>query len=374
MTGWFGEWYGRPPAGVWHAPGRVNLIGEHTDYNEGWVLPYALDRGVTAAAAPRDDGVLEVRSRQAPGEAVAVQIAALSPGSVTGWGAYPAGVAWALTAAGYEVGGASLAIDSDLPQGAGLSSSAALECAVALALTGLYGVRASRKELAAIARRAENEMAGVPSGIMDQTASLLASEGQAVLLDCRSQQATGVPLDPAAAGLALLVVDTGARHALTDGRYSRRRRECEQAARQLGVPWLRAVAGPAAVAGLADPVLARRARHVVTENERVLAAVARLRAGDVAGVGPLLNASHASLRDDFEVSWPQADAAVAAAQRAGALGARMVGGGFGGCVIALVPADDRPVRAAICEQYARQGFGPPAFLPAPPSAGARRLR
>jgi galactokinase len=217
-------------------------------------------------------------------------------------------------------------------------------------------------------------MAGVPSGIMDQTASLLASAGQAVLLDCRSQQATGVPLDPAAAGLALLVVDTGARHALTDGRYSRRRQECERAARQLGVGWLRDVAGAGAVAGLADPVLARRARHVVTENERVLAAVARLEAGDVAGVGPLLTASHASLRDDFEVSWPQADAAVAAAQRAGALGARMVGGGFGGCVIALVPADDRPVRAAICEEYARQGFAPPAFLPAPPSAGARRLR
>jgi galactokinase len=218
-------------------------------------------------------------------------------------------------------------------------------------------------------------MVGVPSGIMDQSASLLAEADHALLLDCRSRQTTAVPLDPAASGLALLIVDTGARHALTDGRYSLRRSECEQAARLLGVRWLRDVADPGAVRGLADPVLARRARHVITDNQRVLATVALLGAGDLARVGPLLNASHASLRDDFEISWPQADAAVAAAQRAGALGARMVGGGFGGSVVALAWAENQqPVREAICDEYERHGWQPPRFLAAPPSAGAHRLR
>jgi galactokinase len=370
---WFTESYRAGPEGVWHAPGRVNLIGEHTDYNEGWVLPFALDRGVVAAAGRRGDGLLEVRSRQEPGETVTVPVASLAAGSVTGWGAYPAGVAWALREAGLAVGGASLVIDSDLPQGAGLSSSAALECAVALTLTGLYGLSVPRRDLAALARRAENEMAGVPSGIMDQSASLLAEAGHALLLDCRTKETSAVPFDPAAAGLTLLIVDTAVRHALTDGRYSLRRRECEQAARALGVRSLRDVPGVDAVASLADPVLARRARHIVTENERVLETVARLRAGDVPGTGPLLTASHASLRDDFEISWPQADAAVAAALAAGALGARMVGGGFGGCVIALVPGDGAQARAAVCEEYTRRGWQAPRFLAAPPSAGAHRL-
>jgi galactokinase len=372
---WFGECFGSPPEGVWHAPGRVNLIGEHTDYNQGFVLPFALDRGVVAAAARRGDGMLEVRSRQARGEAVTVPVGALAPGSVTGWGAYPAGVAWALRAAGHQVAGANLAIDSNLPQGAGLSSSAALECAAALALTGLYGITVPRPELAAIGRRAENEMVGVPSGIMDQSASLLAEAGHALLLDCRTEETSAVPFDPAAAGLTLLIVDTGARHALTDGRYARRRHECEEAARLLGVRSLRDVPGAGGLAGLADPVLARRARHIVTDDQRVLATAALLRAGDVAGIGPLLDASHASLRDDFEVSWPQADAAVSAAGGAGALGARMVGGGFGGSVIALAPASrSGPVQEAVRDEYGRRGWGPPRFLAAPPSAGARRLR
>ncbi|HEY7431313.1 MAG TPA: galactokinase [Streptosporangiaceae bacterium] len=372
-AGWFGESFQAEPEGVWHAPGRVNLIGEHTDYNEGWVLPFALDRGVVAAAARRDDGLLEIHSRQEPGDPVTLPVAALAVGSVSGWAAYPAGVAWALRQAGLEIGGANLAIDSDLPQGAGLSSSAALECAVALTLTGLYGVTVPRRELAALARRAENEMVGVPSGIMDQSASLLAEAGHALLLDCRTTQTSAVPFDPDAAGLTLLIADTAVRHALTDGRYSLRRRECEQAAAALGVRSLRDVADTGAVSALADPVLARRARHIVTENQRVLAAVSRLRAGDVAGTGPLLTASHASLRDDFEISWPQADAAVDAALTAGALGARMVGGGFGGCVIALVPGDGAPARAAIGEEYARRGWQAPRFLAAPPSAGAHRL-
>src|SRR5499427_6185172 len=347
--------HGTPPEGVWHAPGRVNLMGEHTDYNEGWVLPFAMDRGVVVAAARRGDGVLELSSRQAPDDPVSLPLATLAPGAVAGWAAYPAGVAWAMRAAGLAVGGASLVIDSDLPQGAGLSSSAAIECAVAIALAGLYRVDVPRTELARLARRAENEMVGVPSGIMDQSASLLCQAGHALLLDCRSGETTPVPFDPAAAGLALLVVDTGVRHALTDGRYAERRAECEQAARALGVPSLRDVADPARTAAIGDPVLARRARHVISDNCRVRAAADLLGVGDVAGLGQLLHDSHASLRDDFEISWPQADVAAETAERAGALGARMVGGGFGGSVIALVPADAAAVRAAVRAAYAGQG-------------------
>ena len=374
VAGWFGDCYGRQPEGVWQAPGRANLIGEHTDYNQGWVLPFALDRGVLVAAACRHDGMLVIRSRQAPGEPATLPLATVAPGRVTGWAAYPAGVAWALREAGHPVGGASLAIDSTLPQGAGLSSSAALECAVALALTGLYGLDVPRPDLAILARRAENDFVGVPSGIMDQSASLLCQASHALLLDCRSGEGSAVPLEPAAAGLALLIVDTGARHALGDGRYALRRSECDRAASALGVRCLRDVAGADAADGLADPVLRRRARHVITENHRVEQAVALLRAGDLAGAGELLCASHASLRDDFEISWPEADATVSAAMDAGAAGARMIGGGFGGSVIALVPADQSAVRTGIGEEYTRRGWPPPGFLDAPPSASAHRLR
>jgi len=371
-AGRFRAWHGAEPQGVWHAPGRANLMGEHTDYNEGWVLPFALDRGVVVAAARRDDDVLDIRSHQADGP-VTVPLATLRAGSVTGWAAYPAGVAWALREAGLAVGGASLVIDSNLPQGAGLSSSAAIECATAIALASLYRVSVTRPELATLARRAENEMVGVPSGIMDQSASLLSETGHALLLDCRAGDSTPVPLDPAASGLALLLVDTGVRRALTDGRYALRRRECEQAARALGVRSLRDVDDPARAAAIGDPVLARRARHVISDNCRVRAAVNLLQAHDLAGLGPLLHASHASLRDDFEISWPEANVAAEAAERAGGLGARMMGGGFGGSVLALVPADSAGPREAIVAEYTGRGWPAPRFLPAPPSAGARRL-
>jgi len=371
-AGRFRAWHGAEPEGVWHAPGRANLIGEHTDYNEGWVLPFALDRGVVVAAKRRGDDVLDIRSLQADAP-VTVPLATLRAGSVTGWAAYPAGVAWAIREAGQAVGGASLVIDSDLPQGAGLSSSAAIECATAVALVALYQVSVSRLELARLARRAENEMVGVPSGIMDQCASLLCEAGHALLLDCRTWDTAPVRLDPAAAGLALLLVDTGAQHALTDGRYALRRAECERAARAFGVRSLRDVDDPARAAEIGDRVLARRARHVISDDCRVRAAVDLLNAGDLAGLGPLLHASHASLRDDFEVSWPEADVAAEAAEAGGGLGARMMGGGFGGSVIALVPADTEGPREAITAAYAGRGWAPPRFLPAPPSAGAERL-
>jgi galactokinase len=377
---WFTSQYASAPEGVWHAPGRANLIGEHTDYNDGFVLPFALDRGTFAAAAPHQDAVLELTSRQAGGFGasplgrIEIPLDSVAPGSVTGWAAYPAGVVWALREAGYPVPGARVAVDSDLPQGAGLSSSAALECAVALALTELAGLDVVRPELAAIARRAENDFVGVPTGIMDQSAALLCQAGHALLLDCRSGETDSVPLDPARSGLALVIIDTRARHALTESGYGARHIECEEAARALGVRTLRDVAGPESLSALADPVLRRRARHVITENQRVLETAALLRRGKVDEIGRLLNESHASLRDDFEISWPEADVAVDAAAGAGALGARMMGGGFGGSVIALLPQDGAAVHEAVRAAFRGRGWPDPGFLNAPPSSSARRLR
>jgi galactokinase len=371
---WFARCYGREPEGVWFAPGRVNLIGG-PDYNEVFVLPFALGRGVFAAAARRPDRRIAVASRQAGGEPVLLSIDALEPGSVAGWAAYPAGVAWALRQAGYLPGGADLAIDADLTAGAGLSSSAALECSVALALTELYGLSVPRPELAALARRAENAFAGVPSGIMDQIAALAGRAGHALLLDCRAGTWTTVPLDPGAAGLALLVIDTRARRALTDGRYAERRRACEQAASVLGVRALRDVTGDEELASLTEPSLRGPARHVVSDNRRARAAAELLCAGDLPAVGGLLTASHHSLRDDLGMSWPQADEAVEAAIEAGAVGARMTGGGFGGCVVALVPAGlAGPVREAVTARFSGRRWPAPRYLDAVPSDGARRLR
>jgi galactokinase len=379
----FRERFGGEPDGVWLAPGRANLMGEHTDYNDGFVLPFALGQGVTAAAVRQAGHRLTACSRQEPGDVVEVGLDGLAPGRVTGWAAYPAGVAWALEAAGYRVPGACLAIDSDLPAGAGLSSSAALECATALALTALGGLDVARAELVTITRRAENEFAGVPTGIMDQSASLLCRAGHALLLDCRTLETSQVPFDPGAGGAGLLLINTRARHELADGEYGRRRAECEEAARRLGIPSLRDLTGLADTASLTDPVLRRRVRHVVTDNQRVLEVVALLRApgGPSADtyreIGRLLTQAHVSLRDDFEVSWPEADAAVEAALAAGAAGARMIGGGFGGAVLALVPAaadqGSGPVRDAVTGAFARRGWTAPEFLDAVPADSARQL-
>jgi galactokinase len=376
--------FGGAPEGVWLAPGRANLMGEHTDYNDGFVLPFALGQATTAAAARRPGRTLTLCSHQEPDAVLEIALDGLAPGQVTGWGAYPAGVAWALSAAGYQVPGACIAIDSDVPAGAGLSSSAALECATALALTELTLTELAqapvpRGELAAIARRAENDFVGVPSGIMDQSASLLGQAGHALLLDCRSLESSQVPFDPGVAGIRLLLINTRARHDLSDGGYSRRRAECEEAARLLGVPSLRSLTSGAETDQLADPVLRRRARHVVTDNQRVLQVTGLLRSAPdrpetYREIGRLLAQAHESLRDDFEISWPEADAAVAAALTAGALGARMMGGGFGGCVLALMPETaSGPVGDAVRKAFAAQGWTAPEFLDAVPSERARRL-
>jgi galactokinase len=367
-------------AGVWSAPGRANLMGEHTDYNQGLVLPFAIAQSVTVVAARRDDRVLVLRSRQAPAESATIALDSLAPGTVNGWAAYPAGVAWALRDAGYQIPGATIDINSDLPVGAGLSSSAGLACSTALALTGLAGASVPRGELVEITRRAENDFIGVPSGIMDQSASLLCEAGHALLLDCRTREISQVPFDPAAAGNGLLVINTRAEHAHDDDDgYAARRAECEEAARQLEVPFLGCLTDADDIGRLADPVLHRRARHVITDNARVLAAVDLLRSasadpGAYRKIGALLSDAHRSLRDDFEVSWPQADVTVDAAVAAGALGARMIGGGFGGSVLALVPTDAGPaVRAAIADAFAQHSWAAPEFIDAVPSGGAAAL-
>ncbi len=377
----FAERFGELPDGVWLAPGRANLMGEHTDYNEGMVLPFALAQGVTATAVARPGRLLMLRSKQVPDEPVTVDLDTLAPGSVTGWAAYPAGVAWSLRQAGYAIGGASIDVDSDLPVGAGVSSSAALECSVALALCSLAGVSVPRRSLAAIAKRAENEFVGAPTGIIDQSATLLCQADHAMLLDCGTLAVTHVPFRPAAAEVAALIVDTRVPHALVSGEYGRRRAECEAAARLLGVPALGSVTDVAVADRLTDPVLRRRARHVISDSARARQIAVGLVDANAFGmseiyrfIGKLLTEAHLSLRDDFEVSWPEADVAVEVATVAGAYGARMIGGGFGGSVLALVPVRRLPrVRATLTDEFTRRGWMPPEFLPAVPSAAARRI-
>ena len=366
------------PTPSWAAPGRINLIGEHTDYNDGFVLPFALPYATRATVVARTDGRLRVRSAQRDDAECDAAVAELERGSVDGWAAYAAGVVWALHDAGHDVsGGFDIAVDGNVPEGAGLSSSAALECSVAAALDDLLGLGLSRTDLALLAQRAENAFVGVPSGVMDQMASMLCTEGHALFLDCRSLDAEPVPLHLVSAGLSVLAVDTRTPHQLADGEYARRREACEEAARTLGLPALRdlTVDGlDAALARLDDDEQRRRVRHVVTENDRVLRTVAALRAGRAAEVGPLLSASHASLRDDYEVTVPQLDIAAEAAEAAGALGARMTGGGFGGCVLALVSrGGEDAVAAAVVRAYAEVGFGEPGFFLAVPSSGARKV-
>ena len=373
----FEEAFGREPEGMWVVPGRTNLIGEHTDYNDGFALPMALPHSLTIAAARRTDGRVGVRSSRFPG-AHEFDLSGLAPGTVPDGAAYQAGSLWALLDEGHRIGGLDLLVDSTIPAGSGLSTSAALCCATILAATGLYGDEPAPAEVARLAQRAENDFVGMPCGIMDQSAVMLSDEGRALFLDCRSLATEQEPFDLAAHGVTLLVVDTKAPRRLVEGAYAERRRTCENAARILGVRALRDVtvdALPKALAELPDEVTRARTRHIVTENDRVLQTVELLREGRPREVGPLLTASHVSLRDDFEVSVPEVDTAVDATLSAGALGARITGGGFGGCVIALV--DDGRVDScteAVRAAFSERGFGAPEVFTALPSKGAHRLR
>ena len=364
----FREVHGRDPEGVFSAPGRVNLIGEHTDHNEGHVLPFAIDRRTWVAAGRRDDGLVTVRSDDPGTEPVTLVVGNLR--SATGWAAYPLGTLWALQQQGVpDDEGWDLVVHGQVPLGAGLSSSAALESAVALAVDELTGAGLDRFALAAVGRRAENDVVGAPVGIMDQAASLLCREGSALLLDCRSMATEDVALGFEEAGLVVLVVDSRVRHDLADGGYADRRASCVAAASALGVPALRD-ASLGDVEALPDETLRRRARHVVTEEARVHEVVRLVRSGRPVEAGPVLAASHASLRDDFAVSVPEVDVLVDAAVGAGAVGARIVGGGFGGSVLALVPADAVDAVGRACRAAA---LGPePTVREVAPAAGARR--
>jgi galactokinase len=372
----FSAEFGRDPQGRWAAPGRVNLIGEHVDYAEGLCLPFAIAQRTVVAAATRDDDRLRLHSL-AEHDPVDIDLDAVGDGSPAGWGGYPAGVLWALRAAGHPVRGLDLLVTDTVPLGAGLSSSAAVECATALAADDLFGLglgdtHEGRQELAAVCIRAENEVVGAATGGMDQTVSLLGAAGHALLLDTRDWSTRQVPFDPTAAGLHLLVIDTKVRHQLADGQYGNRRAAVEKAAAVLGLPSLRD-ATVEQVETL-DPELAKRARHIVTEIARVRETVTLLDAGLVTEIGPLLDASHASLADDYEVSCAELDLACATARAAGALGARMVGGGFGGSAIALVPLDRlAPVGSAVRAAFAAAGLREPDLIEAEPSPAAARL-
>ena len=363
----------------WRAPGRVNLIGEHTDYNGGFALPMAIEAGCTATVASTSDGRVTIHSAQEDDE-VSLRPGDLEPGRVDGWAGYAAGVVWGLRRRGVPIGGLDIGVDGDVPLGAGLSSSAALSCSVAAALNDLLGAGLARTDLVALARAAENDFVGAPTGGMDQMASVFCTEAHALLCDMGSVSTRPVPFDLAAAGLALVIADTRAPHRHADGEYAARRNSCEQAAGLLGVETLRAVqdedhaeilARLARVGGADADVLVRRVRHILTENARVLRTVQLLDRADLASIGPLLSASHRSMRDDFEITVAEVDRAVDAALAAGALGARMTGGGFGGCVIALVEQDALDaVSGRIESEFAAAGFDPPRLSTTYASAGA----
>lgn len=373
----FHELFGRAPDGLWSAPGRVNLIGDHTDYNGGFALPFAIDRRTVAALAVREDRMLRVASRFAD-ELVEIDLANLQPTALHGWSAYPLGVAWALGEAGTDLGavpGVDLFIDSDVPVGAGLSSSAAIECAVALALNEVWQLGLDLNDLARAGQLAENTAVGAPTGIMDQTASLFGEPGTALFIDFRTLEHRAIELGLSDAGLELLVIDTVSPHNLSEGRYRQRRESCEHAARTLGISSLRELTsdGLPHARELLDDTTFRRVRHVVTENQRVLDTVHALTESGPRAIGEFLDGSHRSLRDDFEVSTPDLDLAAETANAHGALGARMTGGGFGGAVIALIPAGaESLLRVAIDGAFAEHGYGQPDIFRVVASAGARR--
>ncbi|MGQ4599160.1 galactokinase [Nocardia sp. R6R-6] len=369
---------------TWVAPGRVNIIGEHTDYNDGYVLPIALPLVMRCTAAARTDGRVRVGSRQRPGEPVLIAVSELAAqrARVPGWSRYPLGVVAEFARRGIRIPGVDLDLDGEVPIGAGLSSSAALSCAVAVALRDLFAPGVSDRVLIEVARSAENDYAGAPTGLLDQSAAILCTAGHALLLDVRGFAADTdaprgvaheqIPFNLDSFGLQLLVIDTGQPHQLVDGRYAERRAECAAAAAALGVAALRDIASAADTDRIADAVLRRRARHVVTENTRVLAVAEKLRDGvDPRGIGPILTEGHASLRDDFEVSTPALDAAVDTALAAGAHGARMVGGGFGGSVIALVDREKTGgVVTAVRRRFADAGLPDPRTFVVIAAAGA----
>jgi len=365
----FSNEFGSSPDLIVRAPGRVNLIGEHTDYNDGFVLPMAIDRAVWIALRPRPDRWVRVRALEM-GEVVEFNLDNLQKGN--GWVEYLKGIAWALQEAGFRLQGWEGVLSGDVPRGAGLSSSAAVEVATARAFYALAELVWEPAHAARLAQKAENQWVGVNCGIMDQMVSAAAMEGHALFLDCRTLDYEHVPLPP---GLAIVVLDTSTRRGLVDSAYNERRAQCESAAHHFGVKALRDVRLEQLEVKGHDlpPVVLRRARHIVSENERVLEAVQAMRAGDAVRLGELFNTSHASLRDDFEVTNDALNWMVEIAQsQPGCYGARMTGAGFGGCAVALV--DEKSSRAfasAVQAAYkARSGLDAAVYVCKPSAGGS----
>ena len=365
----FQELFGHKAEVLAEAPGRVNLIGEHIDYSEGFVLPFAIADRTYAAIARNNDGLVRIASQQRKNRIFTIDINDVKPGSAGDWEKYVLGVIWTL-----EIStGVDILVDGHVPSGAGLSSSAALECSVAVGLNALFSLGKSLEDLARATQKAENDYVGMPCGIMDQSVSLMGREGSALLLDCRDLTTESVPFDVASQGLELLIIDTQAHHALVDGGYAERRASCESVAAKFSIPSMRNLSMEVLDSRKSEitEVEYIRARHAVTEIARVKDAVAALKASDFTTLGRLINESHISLRDDYTVSCPELDVAVDASLAAGALGSRMVGGGFGGSAIALIKADQiDAVKEAIKKSYAAKGFKAPRFFTSLPSAGA----
>jgi galactokinase len=352
----------------------VNLIGEHTDYNEGFVLPFAIDRRTFAAISLREDGLARVASSFSD-EVVEIELDKISKQNVAGWSAYPLGVAWALMQSGASARGFNLFVDSNVPVGAGLSSSAAIECSVALGLNELWGVGLEDTALAKIGQLAENEIVGAPTGIMDQTASVFGVLDHVVFLDCRSLVAEAIPLGLQKNGLEIVVIDTRVSHRLVDGGYATRRAACEQGARELGVSSLRdvLVSDLESAEKVLDQLVYKRVRHVVTENARVLETVNLLKTSGPISIGDKLYASHKSMRDDFEISIAELDCAVQVALDSGAIGARMTGGGFGGAAIALIESGKIDnLKSAVQSEFDSKGYAKPELFSVLADGGARR--
>lgn len=370
----FAAMAGRAPEWIAHAPGRVNLIGEHTDYNDGFVLPLALQFGTLVAAARRSDGVVRARAADFDGATDAFSVTGPVAHAAAGeWAEYVRGMAEVMGQGGIALSGADLAIAGDLPRGAGLSSSASLEVAVGAALAAVAGQPIDPVTLARLAQRAESDFVGCRCGIMDQLVSAKAAPGAALLIDCRTLETREVAVSP---DIGVLVVHSGVTRGLVEGAYNARRAQCEAAAAALGAPALRDIDADALARGAErlDDETFRRARHVVTENVRTLAAAEALAQGDLETLGRLMAQSHASMRDDFEISTPQIDGLVAMLQAeiGPEGGARMTGGGFGGAVVAVCAASRlATVRARIEARYRDPGGRPPLTLEARPSGGVR---
>jgi len=366
----FHELFGSDPNIIATAPGRVNLIGEHVDFLDGFVLPFAISDVTTVAIAKNSSGKIRTASIQKKGAISTIESTQLKPKSGEAWTRYPVGVIWAL---GID-SGLDILIDGHVPLGAGLSSSAALECAVATAINELFNLGLALPELSRAAQRAENVYVGMPCGIMDQSVSLMATEGNALLLDTRDLSTEQIPFDIAPLGLELLVIDTQVHHALVDGGYAERRASCEKAIADLNIKSLRdiSIADFVSRRNKLDDKTYLRAFHGVTEMKRVLDAVTLLKTGDFVGFGEIVTAAHISLRDNYTVSCPELNLAVDTALKFGALGSRMIGGGFGGSAIALIKAKDSElIKSEIRSEFMKARFKGPRFFSALPSAGAK---